>query len=84
MLHSPIAAHPIRQSVHPYASRIMDAKLGVLQSFDRSRDRKASLPSLFDRYIEGWAEADVESIAFSAARSRAISRCSSRKNSRWS
>jgi hypothetical protein len=48
--------------VHPYATRITDAGLGVLQSLERARDRKASRPSLFDRYIEGWAEADVGKI----------------------
>ena len=63
MLHSPVAAHPFKsQPVYPYASRITDTGLGVLQSLHRARDRKASLPSLFDRYIEGWAEADVRKI----------------------
>ena len=60
MLNSPIVARPFKnQPVHAYASRITDAGLGVLQLLERARDQKASRPSLFDRYIEGWAEADV-------------------------
>ena len=54
---------PIRsQPVNPYASRITDGGLGVLHALGQARDQKESRPSLFDRYIEGWAEADVGKI----------------------
>ena len=48
--------------MNPYASRITDGGLGVLQALGQARDQKESRPSLFDRYIEGWAEADVGKI----------------------
>jgi hypothetical protein len=69
MLRSPIVEHPSKnQSVHAYAGHRTDAGLGVLQSLvERARDQKASRPSLFDRYIEGWAEADVDKILDGAA-----------------
>jgi hypothetical protein len=42
--------------------RITDAGSGVPQFIEGARDQKVSRPLLFDRYIEGWAEANVGKI----------------------
>jgi hypothetical protein len=63
MLRSRIVARPFKgRPRHPCASRIMGAGFRVLQRPERARDHKASPPALFDRYVEGWAEADVSKI----------------------
>ena len=61
MLHSPNVAHRFKGKP-PSASCIPDAGSGVPQFIEGARDQKVSRPLLFDRYIEGWAEADVGKI----------------------
>jgi hypothetical protein len=47
--------------------RIGDTGQKVVQFLHRACDQKASLPSRFDRYIEGWAETDVNKILAATA-----------------
>ena len=63
MLNSPALARSFQGlEVHRHGGRVADAGPNVVQFLDRVRDQKASRTSLLDRYIEGWAEADLDKI----------------------
>jgi hypothetical protein len=63
MLSSPaLARSPQARPVYRYPAHAADGGLDVLRFLDQAHDQMASWPWLFDRYIEGWAEADVRKI----------------------
>jgi hypothetical protein len=63
MLNSAAIARPLRVSeMYRDPRHVGDAGSKVVQLLDRVRDRNANRTLPLDRYIEGWAEADVEKI----------------------
>src|SRR6516162_11020365 len=63
MLNSAAIAHPLRVSeLHRCPCRVDDAGPKVVQLLDKVRDQNANPTSPLDRYIEGWAQTDLEKI----------------------
>src|SRR6516162_6632389 len=63
MLNSAAIARPPRVSeLYRDLCRVDDAGPKVVQFLDRVRDQNASPTSPLDRYIEGWAQTDLEKI----------------------
>ena len=63
MLDSAAIARPLRVSeMYRDPCRVDDAGPKVVQLLDRVRDHNANPTSALNRYIEGWAQADVEKI----------------------
>jgi hypothetical protein len=63
MLHAPARAHPVQgYKARFHAVRIADPRPKVVQLLDRAHGRKASRTSPLDRYLEGWAEANLGKI----------------------
>jgi hypothetical protein len=63
MLHSPALARPFQgQEVHGHAICVADAGPSMVQFLDRARDQKASRTLPLDRYLQGWAETDLDKI----------------------
>lgn len=63
MLNPAAIARPLRISeMYRDPCRVDDAEPKVVQFLDRVRNRKANSTSPLDRYIEGWAQTDVEKI----------------------
>jgi hypothetical protein len=68
MLHSPtLAAQCQRVVVHPHAKSMVDIGAGLIRFVDRVRDHNARRVGLLARYVEGWAEADVDKICDATA-----------------
>ena len=63
MLNSAAIARPLRVSeMYRDACRVDDAGPKVVQFLDRVRDQNANPTSPLNRYIEGWAQTDLEKI----------------------
>jgi len=63
MLHSPIPARPFQgREVYRHPLHVANVGLSVGQILDRARDQEASRASPLDRYLEGWAETDLDKI----------------------
>ena len=63
MLNSAAIARPFRVSeMHRDPCRVDDAGPKVVQLLDTVRDQNANPTSPLDRYIEGWAQTDLEKI----------------------
>ena len=63
MLNCPAIAQPLRVSeIFRDLRGVDDAEPNVVQFLDRVRDQKASPTSPLNRYIEGWAQTDLEKI----------------------
>ena len=70
MLNSETIARPLRVSeLYRDPCRVDDAGPKVVQFLDRVRDQNANLTSPLDRYIEGWAQTDLEKILDATASS---------------
>src|SRR5215469_14205418 len=68
MLNSAAIARPLRVSeMYRDPRRVDDAGPKVVQFLDRVRDQKANPTSPLSRYIEGWAQADLEKILDASA-----------------
>jgi hypothetical protein len=65
MLHSPAIPDPCQREVlNAYTIGIMDVGACAARLVDRARDRNARRIAALDRYVEGWAEADVDKILY--------------------
>ena len=63
MLNSAAIARPLRVSeMYRDPCRVVDAGPKVVKFLDRVRDRNANPTSPLNRYIEGWAQTDLEKI----------------------
>src|SRR5262245_12472031 len=63
MLNSAAIAQPLRVSeIFRDLRRVDDTEPKVVQFLDRVRDQKANPTSPLNRYIEGWAQTDLEKI----------------------
>ena len=63
MLHPPIPARPFQgRELYRHAIRVVDAGPSVVQFLDRARDQEANRASPLDRYLDGWAETDLDKI----------------------
>lgn len=63
MLRLPAIPDPCqRELLNAYTIGIMDAGPCSAQFVDRARDQNARPVAALDRYVEGWAEADVDKI----------------------
>jgi hypothetical protein len=59
MLHSPAPAYPFQgRELH----RVTHVGPSVVQCLDRARHQRASRAAPLDRYLEGWAETDLDKI----------------------
>src|SRR5262245_669354 len=68
MLNSAAIARPLRVSeMYRHLCRVDDAEPKVLQVLDRGRDQNADPTSALDRYIEGWAQIDLQKILAATA-----------------
>ena len=63
MLNSVAIARPFRVSeMYRDPCRVVDAGPKVVQFLDRVRDQNANPTSPLNRYIEGWAQTDLEKL----------------------
>src|ERR1700757_1960649 len=63
MLNSATIARPLRVSeMYRGLCRVDDAAPNVVQFLDRVRDQNAKPTSPLGRYIEGWAQTDLEKL----------------------
>jgi hypothetical protein len=63
MLHSPTIADPCQPStVNSYAIGVVDVGACAVQFVNRARNQNELRIAALDRYVEGWAEANVDKI----------------------